>query len=67
MLFRSEPASEVGRGNGLANMRDRLDAVGGTLAVESTCGGGTTVTATVPAGVVADVVRARIPTPRRVP
>jgi len=42
-----------GAGVGLVNMRDRLDAVGGTLTVESRPGRGTTVTAEVP----------RIPTP----
>jgi signal transduction histidine kinase len=40
------PASGVGVG--LVNMRDRLDAVGGTLTVESRRGRGTTVTAEVP-------------------
>jgi signal transduction histidine kinase len=35
-------------GAGLANMRDRLDAVGGTLEVASLQGTGTTVTAVVP-------------------
>ena len=37
-----------GGGAGLANMRDRLDAVGGTLAVDSRPGEGTTVVAVVP-------------------
>jgi signal transduction histidine kinase len=37
-----------GTGVGLVNMRDRLDAVGGTLVVESWPGRGTTVTAEVP-------------------
>jgi len=37
-------------GAGLANMRDRLDVIGGRLNVSSTPGGGTTVTATVPTG-----------------
>jgi signal transduction histidine kinase len=41
-------------GVGLVNMRDRLDAIGGTLSVESQPGVGTTVTAEVP----------RIPDPR---
>jgi signal transduction histidine kinase len=40
------PAS--GTGVGLVNMRDRLDAVGGTLTVASRPGRGTTVTAEVP-------------------
>jgi signal transduction histidine kinase len=38
----------AGTGAGLVNMRDRLDAVGGTLTVESGLGRGTTVTAEVP-------------------
>ncbi len=37
-----------GAGSGLMNMRDRLDAVGGTLSVVSERGVGTTVTAVVP-------------------
>jgi signal transduction histidine kinase len=37
-----------GAGSGLMNMRDRLDAVGGTLSVVSARGVGTTVTAVVP-------------------
>lgn len=37
-----------GEGAGLANMRDRLDAVGGEVSVVSVPGRGTTVTATVP-------------------
>jgi signal transduction histidine kinase len=36
-----------GTGAGLVNMRDRLDAVGGTVTVESVSGMGTTVTAVV--------------------
>jgi signal transduction histidine kinase len=36
------------RGAGLTNMEDRLDALGGTLQIESTPGGGTTLRATVP-------------------
>jgi signal transduction histidine kinase len=36
-----------GAGSGLMNMRDRLDAVGGTLSVVSERGVGTTVTAVV--------------------
>ena len=43
-----------GAGVGLVNMRDRLDAIGGTLTVESRPGRGTTVIAEVP----------RIPNPR---
>ena len=37
-----------GTGAGLVNMRDRLDAVGGTVTVGSVSGMGTTVTAVVP-------------------
>jgi signal transduction histidine kinase len=36
------------RGNGLTNMEDRLDALGGTLQVESALGRGTTLRAIVP-------------------
>jgi signal transduction histidine kinase len=39
---------KVTRGAGLTNMEDRLDALGGTLQIESTPGGGTTLRATVP-------------------
>ena len=38
----------VTRGAGLTNMEDRLDALGGTLQIESTPGVGTTLRATVP-------------------
>jgi signal transduction histidine kinase len=38
----------VPRGSGLQNMRDRLDALGGRLAIESTPGRGTTVTGRLP-------------------
>ncbi len=48
-----------GEGAGLVNMRDRLDAAGGTLRVVSTLGRGTTVTAAVPAA--AGVARTRTP------
>jgi signal transduction histidine kinase len=37
-----------GGGAGLLNMRDRLDAVGGTVSLGSRSGEGTTVTAVVP-------------------
>jgi signal transduction histidine kinase len=37
----------AGAGAGLANMRDRLDAVGGRVSVDSRPGAGTTMTATV--------------------
>lgn len=43
-----DPASVAGRGAGLVNMLDRLDAVGGTVTVGSSAGRGTTVTAEVP-------------------
>ena len=39
----------VTRGAGLTNMEDRLDALGGTLQIESSPGHGTTLRATVPA------------------
>ena len=37
------------RGNGLTNMEDRLDALGGTLHIASSPGEGTTLRATIPA------------------
>jgi signal transduction histidine kinase len=40
--------STTARGNGLTNMEDRLDALGGNLQVESTLGRGTILRATVP-------------------
>ena len=40
--------STTARGNGLSNMEDRLDAIGGNLQVESTPGRGTTLRAMVP-------------------
>ena len=55
-----DPASRRGEGAGLANMRDRLDAVGGSVSVASRRGGGTTVTASVPAR-----HRPLLPTPRQ--
>ena len=54
-----------GAGLGLVNMRDRLDAVGGTVTVKSTCGRGTTVTAVVPKAERADLARTYLPTPRQ--
>jgi signal transduction histidine kinase len=39
------------RGNGLTNMEDRLDALGGTLHIASSPGSGTTLRATLPARV----------------
>ena len=47
--FDAARAEEVRSGAGLVNMRDRLDAVGGTVTLESSPGEGTTVTATAPA------------------
>jgi signal transduction histidine kinase len=46
-----DPAASVaeGSGAGLANMRDRLDAVAGTVSITSGPGAGTTVAAEVPA------------------
>ncbi len=46
--FDQTRAGTAGTGAGLANMHDRLDAVGGTVTVESRSNGGTTVTAVVP-------------------
>jgi signal transduction histidine kinase len=37
-------------GSGLTNMRDRVEAVGGTLQVSSTPGSGTTIRGTIPVG-----------------
>jgi signal transduction histidine kinase len=44
-----DPAT-TGYGTGLRGMADRLDAVGGSLEIESSIGRGTTVTGIVPAG-----------------
>ena len=46
--FDRADAGRSGTGAGLVNMRDRIDAVGGTLTVTSAPGAGTTVTAEVP-------------------
>jgi signal transduction histidine kinase len=46
--FDQAQAHTAATGSGLVNMRDRLDAVGGTVTVGSTSGRGTTVTAAVP-------------------
>jgi signal transduction histidine kinase len=46
--FDSQGVVAPGAGVGLVNMRDRLDAVGGTLTLASRPGRGTTVTAEVP-------------------
>jgi signal transduction histidine kinase len=42
------PGTPPGSGAGLANLRDRIDAVGGTVSVVSSPGHGTAVTASVP-------------------
>lgn len=57
--------STASSGVGLANMRDRLDAVGGTVEVVSTSGTGTTVTAVVPRtnGAVSDPAILSLPHP----
>ncbi len=44
-----DPA-EVQRGTGLQGMADRLDAIGGGLAIESRAGSGTSIEGTVPIG-----------------
>ena len=59
-------AGTVGTGAGLANMRDRLDAVGGTLTIGSLPGSGTTVIAVVPRAEVADQAHPPIPVPGQV-
>jgi signal transduction histidine kinase len=46
--FSPKPGREADRGHGLPAMRARMSQLGGTLAVESTPGEGTVVTATVP-------------------
>jgi signal transduction histidine kinase len=53
-----------GAGAGLVNMRDRLDAVGGRVSVDSTPGGGTTVTAEVPAVPTPPAGSRLVPAPR---
>jgi signal transduction histidine kinase len=53
-------------GAGLANMRDRLDAIGGTVTLESFSGRGTTVTATVANRDDLEVEQRHIPSPRQV-
>ena len=52
------------KGAGLANMRDRLDAVGGTVSVTSRPGGGTTVTATVSRTSMQPADQPQVPVPR---
>ena len=40
--------AEPGRGTGLVGLADRLEALGGSLSVDSPKGGGTTVVARIP-------------------
>ena len=42
--------ADAGAGTGLRGLQDRMDALGGTLCVESPPGGGTRVSAVVPFG-----------------
>ncbi len=56
----------AGMGAGLANMRDRLDAVGGTVTIGFQPGNGTTVDALVPNAEDPDPLRTHIPIPRQV-
>jgi len=44
-------AGDLGRGAGMVNMSDRLDAIGGSVTIGSLTGRGTTVTAVVPRSV----------------
>lgn len=55
-----------GSGAGLFNMRDRLDAVGGTVSIGSLSGRGTTVTALVPRTEDLELGRAYVPLPEEV-
>lgn len=59
------PEPAAGSGNGLANMSDRLDAVGGTVTVSSLPGWGTTVAAAVPMNADSGPAPAPVPTPRQ--
>ncbi|MGH8970519.1 MAG: sensor histidine kinase, partial [Actinomycetes bacterium] len=59
-------ARAVGSGAGLANMRDRLECVGGTVTLGSLPGRGTTVTALVPMVEEPDPAPPHIPVPRPV-
>jgi GAF domain-containing protein len=42
--------ADPGRGSGLIGLRDRVEALGGTLAIESGAGAGTSLSATLPVG-----------------
>jgi len=64
--FDQAQARAAGVGAGLVNMRDRLDAVGGTVTVGSLSGGGTTVIAVVPRAEVPDQAPTPIPVPGQV-
>ena len=57
--FDAAGAGAPASGAGLVNMRDRLDAVGGTVSLASSPGTGTTVTATVPATALVPVQQGR--------
>ena len=65
--FDAAGAEAAGGGAGLSNMRDRLDAVGGSARLVSRPGHGTTVVAEVPVGSApAGVAPAAVPGPRPV-
>ncbi len=55
-------ATTTARGNGLTNMEDRLDALGGTLEIVSIPGQGTTLRATLPTGDVLSAGSRLVPT-----
>ncbi len=55
-----------GSGAGVFNMRDRLDAVGGTVTIGSLSGTGTTVTAVVPRTEDLELSRTYVPLPNQV-
>jgi signal transduction histidine kinase len=42
--------ADSGRGSGLVGLRDRVEALGGTLAIDSVSGAGTSLSATLPVG-----------------
>ncbi len=50
MATASRPASRGGRGDGLENMRHRLEQIGGRLLLESEPGGGTNIRMEVESG-----------------